>query len=229
MVKVIGAGFPRTGTSSMKAALEKLGFGPTYHMFEIFKNPHHVDRWLPLAAGEPVNWDEVFDGYQSAMDWPASHFWREQADAYPEAKVVLTVREPERWLTSFKGLMDMGPRRASPEDLPEAMRDFFAPMARLQPVFELMTRNTFGSDWTPENQDDKVALEAFTTHIDRVKASLPADRLLVFDVREGWGPLCAFLGVEAPDEPFPHLNDAASMRRMLDAFAREGRMDSPFE
>jgi len=101
MLKVIGAGLPRTGTTSMKAALERLGFGPCYHMFEIFTNPDHADRWLPIASGAKVDWARVFDGYQSTQDWPASHFWRELAVAYPEAKVVLTIRDPHAWYPSF--------------------------------------------------------------------------------------------------------------------------------
>src|SRR5881409_1359905 len=99
---VIGAGMPRTGTTSTKAALERLGFGPCYHMFEIIKNPDHVDRWLPAATGQPLDWERVLRGYRATQDWPASHFWREQAAAYPEAKVVLTVRDPHSWFISFR-------------------------------------------------------------------------------------------------------------------------------
>lgn len=231
MLDVIGAGFPRTGTSSMKAALERLGFGPCYHMFEILTDPAQVDRWLPVTSGEPVDWDRVFDGYRSAQDWPASHFWREQAAAYPDAKVILTVRDPHRWYVSMQGLIANGPGRMLPPDLPGNAATVFESMARLRPVMDLIGRATFGDDWGFGNDlpDEDVAVEVFNRHVATVKESLPADRLLVFDVREGWEPLCRFLGVDVPDgEPFPHLNDSETMARMLNRLLTDGNITSPF-
>lgn len=111
MLEVIGAGFPRTGTTSLKAALERLGFGPCFHMFEVMAHPEQVDRWLSVVSGAPVDWDRVFDGYRSSMDWPAGYFWREEAEAYPEAKVILTVRDPHQWYVSFQNLIGRAPIR----------------------------------------------------------------------------------------------------------------------
>ena len=221
MLKVIGAGFPRTGTSSMKAALERLGFGPCYHMFEILSKPEQADRWAPVASGESLDWDRVFDGYQSAQDWPASGFWREQAAAYPDAKVILTVRDPKRWYASMQNLLANGPRRAQsmdPAELPPAAATVFAAMGKMDPVMTKIGEDAFGQGWTPAQglPDEEFAIEAFHRHVATVEASLPASRLLVFDVRQGWEPLCEFLDVEVPaDEPFPHLNDSDSMQRML--------------
>jgi hypothetical protein len=220
MLKVIGAGFPRTGTSSMKAALERLGFGPCYHMFEILTKPEHADRWVSVVSGEPVDWDQVFDGYQSAQDWPASGFWREQAAAYPDAKVILTVRDPHRWYLSIQNLFSMGPGRTmsmDPSTLPPAAAKVFEGMQKMQPVMSAIGEETFGQGWTPMAgmPDEKVAIEAFERHRATVEASLPASRLLVFDVRQGWEPLCEFLDVEVPDEPFPHLNDSESLQRRM--------------
>ncbi|MEO3892707.1 sulfotransferase family protein [Nonomuraea sp. B5E05] len=210
MVKVIGAGFPRTGTSSMKAALERLGFGPVYHMFDVLTRTGHVERWLPVTDGKTLNWPEVLQGYESTQDWPASHFWREQAEAYPEAKVVLTVRDPHRWYASMQVLISEGPGRELPAELPEQAAAFFGAMARFGPVLNHIGRSAFGAGWHFNGgmPDDAVAVAAFHRHLQAVRSTIPADRLLIFDVREGWEPLCRFLGVEVPDEPFPHLNES---------------------
>ncbi|NRQ33205.1 sulfotransferase family protein [Nonomuraea sp. NN258] len=232
MLQVIGAGFPRTGTTSMKAALERLGFGPCYHMFEILTQPEHVDRWLPTASGGPVDWNEVFAGYRSSQDWPASHFWRQQAEAFPEAKIVLTVRDPHRWYLSMQKLLASGPAMRQPaDDRPPAATALLDAFGRLAPVLDLIGNETFETGWeygqgVPE---EKVALAAFERHVAEVKESAPADRLLVFDVREGWEPLCRFLGVDVPDEPFPHLNEAETMQRMLSRMMTEGVVESPFD
>jgi hypothetical protein len=232
MLKVIGAGLPRTGTTSLKAALERLGFGPCYHMFEIFMHTDHVERWLPFAADLPMDWDRVFDGYQSSQDWPASYFWREQAGAYPDAKVILTVRDPHRWYSSFRALIANAPGQGAPEDAPEAIRPVIDAMTRLRPMLDRIGRSTFGEDWRAgaELPDEQRAVEVFHRHVATVREALPADRLLVFDVRQGWGPLCGFLGVEPPTgEPFPHLNDAEAMQGMFEQLMTEGRMISPFD
>ncbi|MCF6476972.1 sulfotransferase family protein, partial [Nonomuraea sp. MG754425] len=125
MLEIIGAGFPRTGTFSLKAALERLGFGPCYHMFEILTHPSHVDRWLPLTGGRPIAWDQALDGYHATLDWPASHLWREQAETYPDAKVILTVRDPHQWYASMQTLITNGPGRTIPPGLPDRAAAFF--------------------------------------------------------------------------------------------------------
>jgi hypothetical protein len=231
MLKVIGAGLPRTGTTSLKAALERLGFGPCYHMFELLSHPEHVDKWLPAAEGTPLDWEHVLDGYRSTQDWPASHFWREQAAAYPDAKVILTVRDPHRWYASFRTLLS---QEFPQEDVPEALRPVIDASVRLGPVLDAIGRDVFGLDadrpLTRGVPEEERAVEAFRRHTAMVTESLPADRLLVFDVREGWGPLCAFLGVEPPaDEAFPHLNDSAMLQRTFERAMTEGRIASPFD
>ncbi|MFI6291848.1 sulfotransferase family protein [Nonomuraea sp. NPDC050790] len=230
MLDVIGAGFPRTGTSSMKAALERLGFGPCYHMYEVLTHPDHVDRWVAVAEGREVDWDRVLAGYRSAMDWPASHFWREQAAAYPEAKVVLTVRDPVRWHASMRTLISSGPRMLAAGDLPPAAERVLGSMRRLAPVMDSIGRAAFGPDFSmaQDMPPVEVAVEFFDLHTEAVKRAIEPERLLVFDVREGWEPLCAFLGAEVPDEPFPHLNDADAMKAMLARLTTEGVVSSPF-
>ncbi|WP_043620090.1 sulfotransferase family protein [Nonomuraea candida] len=217
MLTVIGAGFPRTGTSSMKAALERLGFGPCHHMYDVMSGPARIDRWLPLAGDGPVDWDHVLEGFRSSVDWPASHFWREQALAYPEAKVVLTVREPHAWYRSMMTLIETGPRALSPEGPPPPAGTFLAEVGRLTPLLDRMAAALFGPGRTMADGpvDEASAVAAFERHTATVRASLPPERLLVFDVREGWEPLCRFLEVDVPREPFPHLNDAKSLQDFM--------------
>nr|ADK32568.1 hypothetical protein [Microbispora corallina] len=232
MLKVIGAGLPRTGTTSMKAALERLGFGPCYHFFEVMRRPELAERWLPLCAGGPVDWDRVFDGFRSSQDWPASFFWRELAQAYPDAKVVLTVRDPHSWYVSFRMLGSINPRGPmSQDEAPEGIRPVLAAIERLRPLLERISGFLFDDDWhfgAPVPDEEK-AVEAYRRHVAAVRSAIPAERLLVFDVRKGWGPLCRFLGVAAPpDDPFPHLNDAESIQRMFERMRTEGRVHTPF-
>ncbi|MEU8280020.1 sulfotransferase family protein [Microbispora bryophytorum] len=231
MLEVIGAGLPRTGTTSTKAALERLGFGPCYHTFEVLLRPELAERWLPVCSGGPGDWERVFEGFRSCVDWPASFFWRELARAYPDAKVVLTVRDPRSWYASFRALGSLSPREPMREDeAPEAIRPVVAAMTSLQPLFKRISESVFGEDWRPgHSPDEERAVAAYHRHVAAVLAALPAERLLVFDVREGWGPLCAFLGVAAPpDAPFPRLNDAASIRRTFELMRTEGRVHVPF-
>lgn len=115
---MIGAGFGRTGTSSLKVALEKLGFGPCYHITELFDHPEHVRLREPAVRGEPVDWEEIFHGYQATVDWPGAAFYEELMEKYPDAKVILTVRAPERWYASILNTIyparDISPHRSSP-------------------------------------------------------------------------------------------------------------------
>jgi hypothetical protein len=232
MLTVIGAGLPRTGTTSTKAALERLGFGPCYHMFEIMTNPDHADRWLPVAADPTtVDWGHVFAGYRSTQDWPASHFWRELADTYPEAKVLLTVRDADTWFPSLRRLLTEGPGSVVDRETGAPPAGPAATMFKLRPLLTMIGQAYFGTDWSPGEDliDRDAVVAAYHRHIETVRAAVPADRLLVFDVRQGWEPLCEFLAVPVPDEPFPRLNDAEWMARALERMRVEGRMPSPFE
>ena len=203
-LEVIGAGFGRTGTMSLKVALEELGYGPCYHMVELFEHPEHVQRWEAAVRGEPVNWEELLSGYRATVDWPGAAFYGELMKAYPEAKVLLSVRNPQRWYESTKNTI-----YATVNPSPE-MIAAVGPAPRLNN--ELIWKRTFGEDFA----DRQHAIEVFERHNEEVKRYVPADQLLVYKVKEGWEPLCDFLGVEAPKgKPFPHLNDTDSFQRML--------------
>lgn len=227
MLKVIGAGFPRTATTSLKAALDRLGFGACHHMYEVLSRPGQVERWLPVLSGAPIDWEHVFDGYRSAVDWPAAFFWRELTEAYPDAKVILTVRDAHHWYASFRTMLT-GMRRAL--NATDQMTPLMESMTRFQPVMDLMGRATFGDEWSSgAAADEEHAVEVFRRHIRTVQESLPAHRLLVFEASQGWAPLCDFLGVERPEgEPFPRLNDTETMRRNLERSGRGDQVVSPF-
>lgn len=215
-MQVIGAGFGRTGTTSLKAALEELGFGPSYHMTEVFAHPEHVGFWEAARRGERVNWERFFEGYGVAVDWPACSFYEELMEAFPEAPVVLSVRDPERWYESVFGTIYQVRKVSTGPALTRvafAFAGLFVPgvtgIARL--ADEIVWDGTFDGRF----EDKTYAIETFERHNEEVRRRVPPERLLVYEVREGWGPLCEFLGIEAPDKPFPRLNEAREMRRRL--------------
>ncbi|GAA2856456.1 sulfotransferase family protein [Nonomuraea rubra] len=200
----------------MKAALELLGFGPCYHMSTVIAEPYRVRQWLDVGEGRSRDWDTLFAGFRSALDWPASAYWRELAGHYPEAKVVLTVRDPARWYDSvsatiFRSALE---QRARP---PLRRRVIRWMVARRAPDFALyprMARATFIDPVFGGRLDDRDhVIEVFERHVAEVRAAIPAGRLLVFEPGDGWEPLCAFLGVAVPDVPYPQVNERAAFRR----------------
>jgi hypothetical protein len=215
-VKVIGAGFGRTGTTSLKAALETLGFGASYRLTEVFKHPEHVAFWEAARRGERVDWEGFFSGYGVAVDWPACTFYGEIMEAFPGAPVILTIRDPDRWYESVRStiyrIRTLSAGRA-PMRLAFALAGLFAPgvtgIARL--ADEILWEGTFDGRF----EDRSYAIETYKRHNAEARRQVPPERLLVYDVKEGWAPLCDFLGVEVPDQPFPHLNDTREMRRRL--------------
>jgi hypothetical protein len=189
-LKVIGAGFGRTGTLSLKAALEQLGFGRCYHMMEVIPNPKAPDLWSAAADGKP-DWETIFQGYQSAVDWPACHFWRELSDFYRDAKIILTVRDAEKWFASTQATIFH----------PDIMGGAKPPLN-----FQEMAKKTVFADIGGDPNDHGACIAAYNRHNAKVIETAPADRLLVYEVSQGWGPLCAFLGVPVPDQSFPNSN-----------------------
>jgi hypothetical protein len=212
-MKLVGVGFGRTGTASIKLALEQLGFGPCHHMMEATRDPEHMAPWIRYANGEPVDWMDVYREYESTVDWPGAAVWRELVDAFPDAKVLLTVRNSDRWFDSASSTIFRNLRHSTSvlESLARLVVQLNFP--RFRPfgiaMRRIITDRQFGGDLvTREN-----CVRVFEAHNAAVQAYVPADRLLVYDVSQGWEPLCAFLGVPVPDGPFPRVNDAESMRR----------------
>jgi hypothetical protein len=215
-MKIIGAGFGRTGTTSLKAALEPLGFGPSYRLDEVFKHPEQVAFWEAARRGERVDWEGFFAGYGLAVDWPAFSFYGELMEAFPEAPVILTVRDPGRWYESVRSTiygihkLSAGP---APVRLAFALAGLFAPA--VTGIARLADAILWDGLFDGRFEDRSYAIEMFHRHNEEVRRRVPPERLLVYDVKEGWAPLCDFLGVEVPDEPFPHLNHTREMRRRL--------------
>lgn len=192
---IIGSGFGRTGTLTLKSALERLGFSKCYHMVEVFEHPDSIVHWERAGRGEKVDWEAAFDGYRASVDWPACHVWRELAAYYPEAKVIHTVRSsPEKWYESFSNTILPAMRQAPPQGDP--MRRWW------EAVNKLVTVDTF--DGRPD--DIEVAIAAYRRREEEVRAAIAPSRLLVYNIADGWEPLCAFLGVAVPDEPMPRTN-----------------------
>lgn len=189
-LKVIGAGLGRTATFSLKFALEHLELGPCYHMSEVFAGARrNLPLWLDVVAGKP-DWDTVFDGYTSTTDYPACTYWRELAEFYPQAKVVLTLRDADSWFESVSETI-FSPR----------MNDSTAG----SPV-EAMLKGTIFSAFNGDITDRAYMTDWFNRRNQTVIDGLPPERLLVYSPKEGWEPLCAFLGVPVPDIPFPRVN-----------------------
>ena len=231
---VVGAGLGRTGTLSLHAALEQIGFVPCEHMTNCFANPERFALWLEAArrkrAGEPIDWRPLFAGYRATVDWPGAYFWRELVAAHPQAKVILTVRDPERWYDSARATIYAATQARSATT---ASRLLFRLVAWANPkagrgfrtVQETVWDGALGGKF--ENRDE--AIRIFDEHNRTVMATVPAERLLVFDVKQGWEPLCTLLGVSVPTgEPFPHVNDAADFnRRQKDQYLHIARMLLP--
>ena len=202
---IVGAGFGRTGTNSLKLALEHLGFGPCHHMYEVIENPEQLPYWQAADRGELPDWDEVFANYRSCLDWPSARFWREIAGHYSDAKVLLSVRPEENWLKSIHATIYPVIRDRADNE-PGFYRDL------MEMCYGLIEHQTFGD----RLGDPDHALEVYRTHNAEVQATVAPDRLLTFDVAEGWEPLCAFLGVSVPDIEFPHTNRSQDFQDSAD-------------
>jgi hypothetical protein len=204
-LKVIGAGFGRTGTLSLKLALEQLGLGPCYHMVEVNAHPEHDAMWLALARGEASDWRPMLKGYASTVDWPATYFWKQLAAANPEAKIVLTLRDPEVWYAStaatiFARMIEFEALRAETLRADPTAVD---PVRRrhMEMVNTIVVEKTFGG-----SLDKDHAIAVFNAHNEDVRRTVPREKLLVYESGEGWEPLCAFLDVPVPATPYPKVN-----------------------
>lgn len=201
-LSVVGAGLGRTGTASLKVALEMLGLGKCHHMSEVFGSPEQIDLWTKAAAGKP-DWPATFKGYGAAVDFPTAAFWRELAAFYPDAKIILSLRDPQKWYESTQ------------ETILSPLAVKSMPSMPFAPVVKDVVWRFF--DYEVHDRDHMIA--AFNRHNDAVRKAIPKERLLVFDAKDGWGPLCAFLGKKIPTEPFPRVNSKEDMRPMLEAMA----------
>jgi sulfotransferase family protein len=200
-LRVVGAGLGRTGTTSLKIALERLIGAPCYHMLAVRERPEDPDRWAAAYGGNPPDWREFFDGFGACVDWPAAGCWQSIAAAFPDALILLSTRDPDSWWTS-----------AAATIFP-AVATYFAPDAPADgwTAMGVAMMTSFTPDW----READAAKAAFVAHNDEVRRTAPADRLLEWQPGDGWEPLCERLGVPVPVEPFPHTNTTAEARQEL--------------
>jgi hypothetical protein len=200
MVEIIGSGFGRTGTVSTYLALDQLGFGPVFHNMTFSERLDLPLRILDFANGSQDSWHNILDGFHTCLDFPCCLFWRELLDAFPEARVLHTTHDPDEWCDSiYATIFDLiaGEKAEETADHPATIMNK-----------ELMIRRTFDG-----KIDDRAhCTQVFRRHQEAVVAKVPKEKLLVFDVREGWEPLCKFLGVPVPGEEFPNTNSRAEVR-----------------
>ena len=235
-MKLIGAGMPRTGTLTQKMALEMLGLGPCYHMVDVMADLERARLWERALHGDP-SWPETFDGYQSTVDWPGGYFYRELAEAYPEAKVLLSVREPEAWEHSMRQTVWAVRHGESLIRLLSSAQAHVDPRWRsfLSMIDQLIWegKGTFASGHAHPQQ----LIDTMIRHNEDVKRNIAPERLLVWNVSEGWEPLCGFLELPVPDVPLPHINDRkeflnrvidGSLERLQEWRARETLVEPAF-
>ena len=198
-IEVIGAGFGRTGTLSLKIALEALGLDKCYHMMEVMRNESHAAQWRKAARGEAVDWDALYTGYRATVDWPSASFWRELRAVYPEAKVILTLRDSQQWYTSVMNTIWKFSSQATGDSRTQLDE---AAMERSMMGDEIIWQGVFGG----RMEDRDHVIECYERHNQEVIDTVPADKLLVYRPGDGWEPLCGFLQKTVPDTDYPKVN-----------------------
>ncbi|NND34068.1 MAG: sulfotransferase family protein [Saprospiraceae bacterium] len=208
-LEIIGVGFGRTGTHSFKLALEHLGY-PCYHMEDLIRNPDDLSYWIDAKAGREVRWDELFSGYRAVCDFPANLHYESYMKLYPEARFVLTTRDPESWHKSFGDTIIRQSNPSFKKILATSIRlPFDARLRKRLKVFKFAGQNLkefFKGDFYNEKRE---AIQFFKDWNAKIKRTIPRDKLLEFNVKDGWGPLCQFLGHETPSVPFPRSNSTS--------------------
>jgi len=209
-MKLIGVGFGRTGTMSIKTALEDEGQGPCFHMIDLIRNPDIVDPWHDAAVKGEKDWDKMFAGYNATIDWPGCTFWKELIEVYPEAPVLLNIRDFDPWykslhntvyalrLASEKGELTPDPNRPPPSPK----------------LWEVIGTLLYKVDFQGNFEDESWMREMYANRIEEIKDTVPSERLTVWKLEDnpGWGPIADALGIETPNAPFPHLHDTDNFR-----------------
>ena len=194
-LKIVGAVFGRTGTLSMKFALEELGFSACYHMIEVRKNPSHPKLWSEAKNKSKTDWSALFAGYQASVDWPSCNFWREQAKEFPDSKILLTLRDPSEWYESIMNTIYPSSKKFA-ESKEKKERDFG--LWAMEMIWE--------SVFEGKMEDRSYVIGKFEKHNEQVIKEVPSERLLVFEAGDGWSSLCEFLEVPVPKTVFPKVN-----------------------
>ena len=194
---LIGAAFPRTGTMSVKTALERLGVGRCYHMHEVSLNPEHVEVWNAVHDGRMPDWRTFLSGYAATLDVPACLYWKELAETFPNAKVLFLRRDPEGWYESM---------------LATTYQVVTGSKGQTEPPLAMVKRVLFEGYFEGRFEDRDHAIATYLRYCDEVRQCVSADRLLEYEVSQGWRPLCDLLKCPVPEEPFPRTNTRDSFR-----------------
>jgi Sulfotransferase domain len=213
VLNVISVGLGRTGTGSLKVALEKLGFAPCYHLPDVIRDPERIAQWARVTSGDRADWDAIFSGYRATAFWPAAAFWREIVDHYPRARVILTVRDADGWYESARNTIFRTPVRARTRVGRLSLYMDTITNPALRPMRGMMRDAVWNRIFPGGVADRDHAVAGFERHNREVRLALPPERLLVYDIADGWVPLCAFLGLPVPALPFPRANDTAAFLR----------------
>lgn len=215
-IKIIGAGFPRTGTTTLKRSLESLGFDRVYHMKELLVNPDMLHYWKTLDQTGDTDWDSLYAHFDATVDFPGYPWYKEHMKRYPDARVILTVRDFESWYKSVTStVLTAGPQ--TPGEKIKMIGKLLASSRARKVVacIKFFKNKFFAREFEGRFEDKAYAEKRWNEHLEEVKNHVPKDKLLVYDVRDGWKPLCDFLGVPEPKEPLPHLNKKENFKQML--------------
>lgn len=205
-IEIIGAGFGRTGTLSLKYGLEILDYKQCYHMMELMKHPDHSELWSQAHKGNPVDWAHLYEGYMATVDWPSCNLWQTLMEQYPQAKVILTVRDPDQWYDSIMATIYKSSRMSLDSDDPKKQRSG-------QWAMDIIWGRLFAG-----RMDDRAhVISVFNQHNETVRSTVPDDQLLVFEARQGWQPLCDFLEKDVPSEAYPRVNSTEDFSKFFPA------------
>ena len=206
-LKVIGSGLGRTGTLSLKTALEQLGFNPCHHMKEVGTDPKQIDWFLRASKGEKINWKQVFDQFEAAVDWPAAAYYKVLSEEFPDAKVIMGVRDPEAWYQSVsETIYTVAP------NVPGWLKFIFPPAKKW---VQMVEQTIWTNELEGRFEDREFAIEFFNRRITEVKQTISPDRLLIHQPQDGWEPLCDFLNVPVPQTPYPWVNEGKEIKRAV--------------
>ena len=215
-MEVIGAGFPRTGTTTLKMALEMLGFSKTYHFKDLFAFPEKVEYWNELEDTGSTNFDALFEGYVASVDFPGYPYYKTFMEVYPEARVILTVRDFEAWYESTaKTIHNVVPETIIENAGAKSQGELNTLLQNKVKCIEFLRSKYFTKELGGVFTNKEAVQQIFENHIAEVKRFVPASQLLVYEVTDGWEPLCAFLGKDVPQVEFPHLNKKEGFKEML--------------
>ena len=222
-IKVIGSGLGRTGTHSLKIALEQLGFDKCYHMMELFNNPDGITHFIEAEEGKNTDWDKLFKGYKSAVDYPVARYYKQLIAKYPDAKVIHTVRDPESWYKSCSETIFWASKPSFGRIAGMMMKlPFSSTLRKRLPILKYngsLIDKEFGGDLKNKEQ----VIKHFNARTEEVKNTVPKERLLIYNVKESWEPLCKFLEVPVPSTPFPLTNTTDEFKQRVGNIAKGER------